>query len=93
VLQKKFNIGQKVWLKHDKQEAVVTDNADNDIIYVIADGMEIPVFAEDVDTDIPALESIKEQSKEKEAEQSVTSNAEEKAEVKLHLSRLKRVRR
>ncbi len=89
MLQKKFNIGQKVWLKHDKQEAVVSDNADNDIIYVIADDMEIPVFAEDVDTNIPSLEPTIEQSKEKEKEQPVTNANEEKTEVNIAFEPLK----
>ena len=53
MVQKKFSIGQQVWLKYDKRVAVVSDNSDNDIIYVIADDMEIPVFGEDVEIDIP----------------------------------------
>lgn len=60
--------GQKVWLKHNGEVAVVSDNSDNDIIYVIAGDMEIPVFADDVITETPELIPGKKSHEEKKFE-------------------------
>lgn len=83
MLQKKFYIGQKVWLKHEQQLATVSDNSDNDIIYVIADGMEIPVFAEDVDVDVPASDGIHKERNEESSKSEEVISGNDRTEIKI----------
>ncbi|MBA3647838.1 MAG: DUF2027 domain-containing protein [Chitinophagales bacterium] len=56
VLKNKFSIGDKVFLIHSKEEATITKLEGSSMLYVQVDGMEIPVFYDDISRDIP-LES------------------------------------
>jgi hypothetical protein len=50
----KFKVGQKVWLKNNHEIAVVSKIDYKGIMYVDIDGIIIPVFMNDVSTEIPS---------------------------------------
>ena len=57
-MKEKFSIGEKVFLVHLKQEAIIQRIINDDLIYVMMDGMEIPVFTSDVSREIQKPEEI-----------------------------------
>ncbi|MEO5673246.1 MAG: Smr/MutS family protein [Chitinophagales bacterium] len=56
--KEKFSIGEKVFLIHLKEEALISRIVNDDLIYVDAGGMEIPVFTSDVTRLIPVKQPV-----------------------------------
>jgi hypothetical protein len=48
-----FKVGQRVWLPNTQEIAVITRIEKEGLIYVDADGINIPVFISDISADIP----------------------------------------
>jgi hypothetical protein len=68
VKKEKFSIGEKVFLIHLQQEAVIKRWSGTELLYVDVDGDEIPVYVSDVSKEIPETkEEIKVREEKEEA--------------------------
>ncbi len=53
-MEEKFNIGDKVFLVHLQEEGIVTRPNGAEMVYVMIDGMEIPVYCTDITKNLPS---------------------------------------